>query len=153
MLTFPIVRHVLNANARSFGDGPVLQYTSEGEPVLVGLLTSVSSCGDAFSPNFYLRVAPLVEGFLPAEITRTSDVRQVPFDGSDAPPPPIPPHYVANTSAPATAPTPSVDEDEEPQQSAEPDFPLAGIITGAVLLAAVIVIVVIIVFVVRTTRS
>lgn len=59
----------------SGGDGPVIQYSSNGEPVLFGMHSSVASCGEPSEPEVNVRVAALAD-FFPPEGETTTDVVQ-----------------------------------------------------------------------------
>lgn len=87
--------YIYRAFLDRLGYETVLKFNSQSNSVLIGLQTTVSSCSDAFLLNFYVRIVPPEDVFLPAKILRAANVLRAPFIGSDGPPASVPPNHVS----------------------------------------------------------
>lgn len=63
-------------NVSSLSDGPDFQYDSDGNPVLVGMWSLGTKCGNHSEPTLQVRLGALHD-FLPSEVQKTIDVHQV----------------------------------------------------------------------------
>lgn len=75
---------IYSACLYSVGDsgGPLIQYDTAGEPVLVGIAIAVVLCGSAGYPSLYTRIAGFVD-FLPMDdVVSTNELNPVLYSES-----------------------------------------------------------------------
>lgn len=84
-----------------FGDsgGPLIQFDSNGRPVVMGIVSAGIRCGDGERPVIYARTSQFLDWMKDegAELNSTDDAQQLKADGTAQAPSPTPKPIVAST--------------------------------------------------------